>query len=385
MFDDFSDEEDYLDTEEGASPSSGLEASSSLKPPRETFQVIGHAAQEQMLLGLFRQGSLPHALIFSGPEGIGKASFAFRFARFLLKQGNGDNDQDSLFGDAPPVPISFDVAEDDPVFRKVAAGGHPDLLTIERPIDEKKGTQKAELNIETARKIAPFLRMTSSNGGWRVVIVDDAETMNRNAQNAILKILEEPPQKALLILICHRLGAMIPTIRSRCRTIHFQPLSNEAMIPLLKQGAGGYLGGEETALLAAMAEGSVGRALTLHEEGGLDQVRNILTLLNTWEKWDWVRIHQMADNLGRYGADKEYAAFTDMMDWIFQSLLLTKAVGPLKLPESLRSESLLKLLNHYSLEQWTGICDKLNAHFTAIDVGNLDKRQGVIGAFSLLG
>lgn len=384
MFDDFEGDDELLDlgSEDGPAPSVNA---ATLKPPRESAVMLGHDAQEQMLLSSFNQGNLPHALIFAGPEGIGKASFAYRMARFLFKHGGADAGQDSMFGDAPLAATTMDVSEDDPVFRRVASGGHPDLLTIERPIDEKKGTQKAEVNVELARKIAPFLRMTSSNGGWRVVVVDDAETMNRNAQNAILKILEEPPEKALLILVCHRLGAMIPTIRSRCRTVHFQALPDDTMVSLLKQGAGGYIGGEDLLLLSAMADGSPGRAISLYQEGGIDQLRNILSLLASRPNWDWTRIHQLAENLGRYGSDAEYASFAAMMGWLFQSLTLAKAAGPSKLPELLRSEAMMGLLNHYSLEQWGEICDKLRGHFTAIEVGNLDKRQGVIGAFSLLG
>jgi DNA polymerase-3 subunit delta' len=380
MFDDFDDDE-YSDLEDANSTT--VEEAPSLKPPRENQEVLGHEQHEQNLLAMYNQGNLPHALIFAGQKGIGKSTFAYNLARFLLKQG-GDN-SGGLFGDAPPPATSLKVAEDDPVTRKIASEGHPDLLTIRRPVDEKKGSMKAEMPVEVVRKIAPFLRMTSSNGGWRVVIVDDAETMNRNAQNAILKILEEPPQKALLILVCHRLGAMIPTIRSRCRTLHFQPLSRDHIISVVKNGTG-YISGAQQNLLADMADGSVGQALSFHEEGGEESLREILLILSSFPKWDWPLIHRKAEEFGRFGAsDQPYNLFRELLLWVCECLLRAKAAGPQKLPEILRTDSLIALQNHYSLEQWIDICEKLKGHFSAVDFSNLDKRQGVLGAFSLLG
>ena len=137
---------------------------------------VGHEDCQRKLIDLINSGAMPHALILAGPQGIGKSTFAFRAARFLFKNGTTDSDQDSLFGgDAPTEVTSLTVAPDDPIFTKVASGGHPDLLVIERPMDIRKNTQKAHVDVDTARKVAPFLRMTSADGGWRVVIIDDAE------------------------------------------------------------------------------------------------------------------------------------------------------------------------------------------------------------------
>lgn len=383
MFDDFLDDDDELYDDAGTPASDNASA---LRAPREAINIIGHEELEQTFLTLFNNQKLPHAMIFAGPKGIGKASTAFRLAKFLLKHGKGDDNQDSLFGEAAPAetPVSLDVAESDPVFQRVASSGHSDLLTIERPLDTK-GEQKSSIDVDSVRKVAPFLRMTSAEGGWRVVIVDDAESMNRNAQNALLKILEEPPKKVLLILICHRLGAMIPTIRSRCRTFHFQALSNETLTGLLKSGVSSMTG-SEVKLLADMAAGSIGRAMELHDEGGQESINTITTLLSTWPQMEWPRIHHLADSLGRFGASEaSYNNFANIFVWICESFLRAKAVNSDKLPETLKTEALEALKNHYSLEQWIEICEKLKAHFTAVDVSNLDKRQGVIGAFAILG
>jgi len=380
MFDDFVD--DDLVDDEGDDYAAPI--ASSLLPPRENPDCFGHDTIEKSLLDLYNQGALPHALIFSGPMGVGKTTMAFRVARFLLKHGAGADNQDSLFGDVPPAPTNMNVAEDDPVFRKVASGGHPDLRTIERAFDEKKNARKGTVDVETVRTIAPFLRMSSSEGGWRVVIVDEADMMNRQSQNAILKILEEPPPKALLILICNRLGAMIPTIRSRCRTFNFAPLDPATLTALLKRAAPSATTGE-IALLSTLSDGSMGRALTLMEEGGVNTLNTIIDFLSAHPDWDWPKIHPWADNLSRPGSEKSYQGFTSIMEWVAANLLRAKAAPNHKLPEILRTPALESLQNHYSLEQWIDICEKLQGHFITIENSNLDKRQGVLGAFAILG
>lgn len=377
MFDDFEDEE-YFE-EEG---NDNVAPASSLAPPRENGEVLGHDAIEQSLLSLYNAGKLPHALIFAGPMGVGKTTMAFRVARFLLKHGSDNSSQGGLFGDAPEPPTNMHVAPADPIAHKVASGGHPDLRTIERPMDERKGTRKNAVDVETARSIAPFLRMSASDGGWRVVIVDEADTMNYFAQNAILKILEEPPPKALLILICNRLGTMLPTIRSRCRTFHFSPLDRTTTTSLLKRALPQATSGE-IALLTELSDGSMGRAMALQEEGGVSTLNAILDFLGQWPDWDWPKIHPWADNLSR--DDKGYKSFAALMEWTASEILRAKAAPNRPLPEILRIEAAERLQNHYSLEQMIDICEKLKTHFITIENSNLDKRQGVIGAFAILG
>lgn len=378
MFDDFVDEDSFFE-EEGANASA---PTSSLAPPRENGEVLGHDIIEQSLLSLYNNDKLPHALIFAGPMGVGKTTMAFRVARFLLKHGSADSNQDSLFGDAPAPPTNMHVPADDPVSHKVASGGHPDLRTIERPMDERKGTRKNSVDVETARTIAPFLRMSASEGGWRIVIVDEADTMNYFAQNAILKILEEPPPKALLILICNRLGTMLPTIRSRCRTFNFAPLDKPTITSLLKRAVPSATSGE-IALLTELSDGSMGRAMALQEEGGVNTLNSILDFMGGWPNWDWPKIHPWADNLSR--DDKGYKSFAALLEWTASEILRAKAAPNRPLPEILRIEAVERLQNHYSLEQMIDICEKLKTHFITIDNSNLDKRQGVLGAFAILG
>lgn len=353
-----------------------------LLPPREMTECLGHEALEQQLLPLVANNKMPHAMLFCGPKGIGKATFAFRLARYLLSQPP-QSAEDGLFGgEAIPAesPKSMDIDPQGQVFRQVLSGAHPDLLVIERAFDEKKGTHKGGVDVETVRKITPFLRRTASQGGWRVVIVDDADTMNRSSQNAILKILEEPPKKTLLILVVHREGAMIPTIRSRARSYHFHPPSAETFNNLVRRGAGG-LSIQELETLALIAGGSIGRALTIAGEGGLEAVESVSGLLQSWPQWDWAQIHSLSDALARPGQEKSLEAFKTVFMWSIETILRAKARGEAP-PAPLNSTAIDNMMRHYSLEDWIKICENVKDHFETAERGNLDKRHIVFGLFS---
>jgi DNA polymerase-3 subunit delta' len=357
--------------------------------PRTMSFCLGHEAVEAGLLSLHAREQVPHAMIFAGPEGIGKATMAYRFARFLFKNPPLDVDQGGLFGapeEAPP-PESMDVAPDDPVFRRVASGGHPDMLMIERPYDPVKDKLQAALPVSEIRKAAPFLRMKAAEGGWRVVIIDDADTMNRNAQNALLKILEEPPDHAALILIAHRPGALIPTIRSRARLIRFQPPGPDVLRTLLlKQGIDeNAIQGQEMDALLHIAGGSFGRALTYIESGGGEMFTRLTGLLEACPDWRWPDLHVLAEELGRAGKDSEqgYRNFQDFMLWTFRGLSVAKARGDEggALPDI---PAFRPILQKSSLESLLKICEKLEEHFRSVENANLDKRMGVLGAFSII-
>ncbi len=174
--------------------------------PRATHVLLGQAEAEREFLHAFDTGRPAHAWLITGRQGIGKATLAFRLARTILS------------GDAPDA--------HDPeaaLFRRVAAGGHADLLVVERAVDEKSGKRRAEITVDDVRGVREFLSKTPAEGGWRVVVIDSADQMNTNAANAVLKILEEPPSRAMLLLLAHNPGRLLPTIISRCRRLPGKP------------------------------------------------------------------------------------------------------------------------------------------------------------------
>ncbi len=182
-------------------------------PPRANPDLVGHESAEAALRRLFQSGRMPHAVLMTGPRGIGKATLAYRFARFVLAHGANGDDVGRLAEDEGTLAVPAASG----VFRRVASGGHADLLSVERAYDPRRRRLRSEIVVDETREIAAFLRLTAGEGGWRVVIVDGADAMNRSAANALLKILEEPPRQALLLLVAHNPGRLLPTIRSRCR------------------------------------------------------------------------------------------------------------------------------------------------------------------------
>ena len=359
-------------------------AEEGLAHPRLMSFYLGNSAVERELLNFLAQGKCPHGLIFSGIKGIGKSTFAYRLARHVLKTGKGDTGQGGMFDDLPAEPpSSMDVDVNDPVFRLVASGAHPDLLGLERAVDESKGTQKNNLDVAQLRSVAPFLRKTASYGGWRVVIIDDADTMNRNAQNALLKILEEPPADTLLILVTHRIGALIPTIRSRCRVIDFAPLATGDMQTLMAR-RGQPLSAQECETLVHLSGGSIGKALGLVDDGGLEILDRILQVFQQYPDWKLTDLHVMAEEFSRLDRGKSYESFAELMLWLSGELARAKARGLQKAPQPLDLAVFERMLKNSSLESLIKICENLGEHFDQVSRASLDKRHGVMEAFSLM-
>ena len=187
---------------------------------------------EQALLEAYRGGKMHHAWLFGGPKGIGKATLAYRFARFALAHPDPAS---------PEVAAATDLglAADHPTFRKVAARAHPNLLVLERPWDEERKRYRTELTVPEIRRTVGFFGSTAAEDGWRIAIVDPADDMNASAANALLKVLEEPPARSLFLLVCHAPGRLIATIRSRCRRLDLAPLPRGNDRPGARRRGGG--------------------------------------------------------------------------------------------------------------------------------------------------
>jgi DNA polymerase III subunit delta' len=264
--------------------------------PRANPILLGHGDAEATMLDALRAGRMHHAWLITGPEGVGKATLAYRFARRLLA---GRPTEDSLALDPT-----------DPVFRRVAAASHADLLTIERAYDEKRKRMKTQIAIDDVRKINGFMSLTPAEGGWRVVIVDGAEELNQNSANALLKVLEEPPPRAVLLLVCSAAGRLLPTIRSRCRRLRLSPLAENPMAQLLSDYLP-TLNPDDRGRLITLAEGSPGRAIMLAEDKGLAVAAMVDKLLTEMPAIAPTLGYEIADELVR--TETGFSTFMDLM------------------------------------------------------------------------
>jgi DNA polymerase-3 subunit delta' len=280
--------------------------------PRATAVLFGHAAAEGTLLAAYRAGRLPHGILIAGPKGIGKATLAYRIARFVLSH------PDPSANDVQDA-VSLEVDAAYPVARRIAAQAQPDLLVIERTVNER-GVLRNQIAVDDIRRTVPFFGSTAGEGGWRIAIVDAVDELNRSGANALLKVLEEPPKRGLILLIAHSTARVPPTLRSRCRIISLRPLAQEDVAAALGAAAGLEPGDPDIAAAAAASDGSVARALTLLDEDALTLRQQALDLLARLPAVDPADLHALGDALA--GTDPQpLAAFLDTVNaWLSRRL-----------------------------------------------------------------
>lgn len=276
--------------------------------PREALRLYGQDAAERVFLDAHATGRLHSGWLITGPLGVGKASLAWKIATFLL--ATPDQHEDGLFG-APPPPETLAIDPDHPDARLVQSGAHPRLFVLRRAWDDKADRLKTRITVDEVRKLRNFFAMSSTDGGRRVVIVDAADEMNVNAANAILKLLEEPPAGAVLLLVAHQPSRLLPTIRSRCRDLRCRLLSPADMAAALAQ-AGIQTDAPEA--LAALAAGSVGEAVRLAKLDGLQLYADLVRLFEGLPRLDRPAAIELAESCSGRAADTRYALMLDLLD-----------------------------------------------------------------------
>ncbi len=292
--------------------------------PRETERLYGQGAAEARFLDAYATGRLHHGWLLTGPRGVGKATLAWRIARFLLATPAGD-EGGGLFGDAPPAPVTLDISPDHPVARRMRAGAEPGLFVLRRGPNDKGDRLSADIRVDEVRKLKNFLQLSAADGGRRVVIVDAADEMNTQAANALLKLLEEPPPGATLLLISHQPSSLLPTIRSRCRDLRLAPLTPPDLA-LALQGAGAEVADPQA--LATLSGGSAGEAIRLTNLDGLETYGDIVSLFASLPRLDRPRALKLAESAAqRGGADTRLDLILRLMDLFLSRLALAGVVG----------------------------------------------------------
>jgi len=328
------------------------------KLPRETPVFFGHADAERAILDAYKSGRIAHSWLIGGQPGIGKATLAFRLARFIL--ANPDPR-------APDVQnaTSLTVDPGHPVARRISAQAQGDLLVLERSINEQTGKLYTVIRVDDVRRTVSFFGSTAGEGGWRIAIVDAVDDLQREGANALLKILEEPPQRSLLLLVSHAPGRELPTIRSRCRRLLLRPLEIPDVERALAAATGLTANDPELRQAAAAAEGSVGRAVNLLDGSALALRQRILELLGQLPDPDPRALHGLGEAIG--GTDpKTLEAFMDTVNGWLSTRIGAGTQGPAQMARV--------------AEIW----DKVNRTARDVEAYNLERKPLVFAVFGAL-
>ena len=283
-----------------------------IRAPRETYTLFGHAAAEAALLVAYRGGRIPHAILLAGAQGIGKATLAYRLARFVLAHPDPSASEVA-------AATSLAVDPEHPVARHVAAQAQGDLLVIERTLNDK-GVLHKQILVDDIRRTVSFFGSTAGEGGWRIAIVDAVDELNSSGANALLKVLEEPPERSLLLLVSHATSRVPATLRSRCRIVAMRPLSETDVVAAVAAATSRPPNDAEIIAASAAAEGSVARALALLDGDALELRQQALALLDRLPKLDSGALHALGEAIA--GTDPQpLAAFVDTVNaWLSHRL-----------------------------------------------------------------
>lgn len=299
--------------------------------PRDTRRLLGQSEAEAAFLSAVASGRLHHGWLITGPRGVGKATLAWRLARFLLTSADPSAGP-GLLG-APPAPVSLDAPEDHPVLRRMAAGAEPRLFVLRRPWDEDNSRLRKEITVDEVRRLKSFFTLTAADGGRRVAIVDAADELNTSAANALLKLLEEPPERAVLLLVAHQPSALLPTIRSRCRALRLRPLGAADLDAALAQA-----GFPPDPGLHALSGGSVGMAMRLALAGGPEAYADLIAVLaGPGPGIDRPAALALANSVAGKGAEARLDLVATLLDLFLARVARTGAAGPL--PEAAPGEA----------------------------------------------
>lgn len=342
--------------------------------PRETKALFGHGDAERALLQAFAAQRLHHAWLICGREGIGKATLAYAFARFLLARADERDKSGACFA----------VPETSAAARQVRALSHPGLLVLRRPWDHRAKRHAAFIPVDEVRRLRGFLGHTANEGVWRVIIVDTVDEFNANAANALLKSLEEPPSRAVFLLLTAEPGRLLPTIRSRCRLLELSPLS----APDLRQAAAAALAiGDapqpEASIpdrLISLAGGSVRRLLVLSHGDGLKLHERIERTLASLPNVDWSAAHTLADELANPASEQRFEIFFDLL---LAALARAIRAGTKGQGEGAQG-SLVQIVCATGPVRWAELWEAIVADKADVIALNLDRRAFVLGTLSRL-
>jgi DNA polymerase-3 subunit delta' len=257
------------------------------------------------------------------------------------------------------------VSEDNLAARRIAAQAQGDLLVLERVINEQTGKLYTVIRVDDVRRSVGFFGSTAGEGGWRIAIVDAIDDLQREGANALLKVLEEPPARTLLLLLSHAPGRELPTIRSRCRRLLLRPLPGKDVALALAHTTARDASDPEIVAAVNAADGSVGRALRFLDEKALALRQRVLDLLAQLPNPDPRALHALGDAIG--GTEPQtLAAFMDLVNGWLSAQLDPAASTNARMTEVAQA--------------W----EKINRVARDVETYNLERKPLVFSVFGLL-
>jgi DNA polymerase-3 subunit delta' len=325
--------------------------------PRETLVLHGHGEAELAFLEAYRGTRMPHAWLIGGPRGIGKATLAYRMARFVF--AHPDPSAATVH-----AATSLALPPDNMAVRRVVARGHSDLLALERT-EGDSGKLRTVIQVDDVRRTIGFFGSTAGEGGWRICIVDAADELNAAGANALLKILEEPPAKSLLLVVSHAPGRLLPTIRSRCRRLALRPLEPADIAHAVADALNREAGESDIKTAALACDGSVARALDLISGSGLAVREKVNAMLEALPQVNPRDLHALGDALGR-GDEGAFTAFVEAVrDWL-SARVSVKGAEPSR------------------LVRMADVWDRLNRAAREVEIFHLERKPMVFNVFGWL-
>jgi DNA polymerase-3 subunit delta' len=334
--------------------------------PRETLTLIGHHKAEAAFLDAYRSGKLHHGWMITGPLGLGKATLAWKIARFLLATPDDDG---GMF--APPPPETLDIPPDHPISHRLAALSEPRLFLLRRAWDDTARKLKSVIGVDEVRKLKNYFSLSAADGGRRVAIIDAVDEMNTAAANALLKLLEEPPPNVTLLLISHQPSRLLPTIRSRCRELRLAPLSPADMATALAVTDDAP---QDPVPLAELSGGSVGEAIRIMNLDGMKLYAGLITLFDTLPRLDRSRALALAEIGAGRGNEEKFDLILMLIDLFLARLARAGTLGYCP-PEAAKGEAeLIARLspNAFAARKWADLAQGLATRARRGRAVNLD-------------
>jgi DNA polymerase-3 subunit delta' len=324
--------------------------------PREQLAFFGHSEGVEAFLEGLRSGRLHHAWMIGGPQGIGKATLAYRVARTILDpHRSGD-----------PTLHSFDVSPEESVARQVAALSHPNLSVLRRAPATDKKAASSTIPVDAVRRALSMFGSTAANGGYRVCIVDSAEDLTISSANALLKVIEEPPPRSLFLIVSHAPQRVLPTIRSRCRRLLLRPLEDKDIKATIASLGPPWsdIPAEVVRQALQYGEGSVRRTLELLDADKVTFIEQITAILDGLPRTDTKQVFALAESIAKRDADDSYELTLETVQrWVSERLHKQASLGASRLAPLVE------------------VCDKIARSAREIDVFNLDRRPFILTLF----